>query len=358
MSSSEQLKKFANERLLIVGNPDPVHVGAHLFNAAQASRLSVKLCDSNSADGSSWLTNKLNWWLRGHRPSRLEVFSEEVVEVCRQFNPRWLLTTGLSPVTHSALQKIGRLGVRRLNFLTDDPWNPAHKASWFMKTLPMYDHVFSPRRANLPDLAEADCQKVSYVPFAYAPELHFPEPLTTTDEKERFASDVVFAGGADPDRVRYFEALMNADFDVTLYGGYWQRFQPTKARARGHADPPTVRKAIAGSKIALCLVRRANRDGHAMRSYEVPAMGGCMLAEDTAEHRQIFGGEGESVLYFSSITEMINKAHWLRENANERSRLAKCAHNLILSNGNSYADRLAAMLSNSNNGSSSAECRT
>ena len=41
------------------------------------------------------------------------------------------------------LGAIGRLGIERINFLTDDPWNPAHHAPWFMKALPEYDEVFT-----------------------------------------------------------------------------------------------------------------------------------------------------------------------------------------------------------------------
>ena len=53
------------------------------------------------------------------------------------------------------------------------------------------------------------------------------------------------------------------------------------------------------AKVNLCLVRRAKRDGHVMRSFEIAAVGGCMLAQDTDEHREIFGPEGEAVRLFS-----------------------------------------------------------
>src|SRR5205823_10084645 len=136
-----------------------------------------------------------------------------------------------------------------LNYLTDDPLNQVHCAPWFMKALPYYDHVFSPRRANLEDLRRLDCPAVSYVPFAYAPELHFPEPSATPEEQERFAAEAVVAGGADCDRVPYMAALIRAGFKVALYGGYWERYPETKAHARGHAAPQTLRKAIREAKV-------------------------------------------------------------------------------------------------------------
>jgi spore maturation protein CgeB len=332
-------------RIVIVGNPEPVHVGAHLNQAAEGLKLEARLCDSRGAfAGAAWLT-KFNWRIRGHRPSKLRKFSDQLFRVCQEFQPMWILSTGLAPIDYRALTAICKLGVRPLNYLTDDPWNPAHQARWFLEALPFYHHVFTTRRSNLDDLRQLGCSKVSYLPFAYAPELHFPEPPTTPEEKTRLAADVVFIGGADLDRVPYMVGLKRAGFKVALYGGYWDRFSETKKISHGHADPRMVRKAIGGAKVALCLVRRANRDGNSMRTFEVPAIGACMLVEDTTEHRDIFGIDKEAVAYFRTIDEMIEKLRWLLANDKERWRLARAAHDLIVNGHNTYLDRLISMFS-------------
>ena len=335
---------LAGKKILLVGNPDHVHVGAHLHQAAETAGLRVMFSDARSAfAGPAWRV-KLNWWMRGHKPPRLRAFSQEVVHTCREFQPLWMLSTGLAPLDASALQAIGQLGVLRLNYLTDDPFNPAHRSPWFLKALPHYEHVFSPRRANMEDLCRLGCPAVSYVPFAYAPELHFPEPLAPAEEQARFAAEVVFAGGADCDRVPYIVALIRAGFKLALYGGYWERYPETKAHAQGHADPQTLRKAIRGAKVALCLVRRANRDGHAMRTFEVPAIGACMLVEDTEGHREIFGEDGKAVVYFRDVDDMIEKLRWLMVHDDERQRLVQTAHYLITQGKHTYRDRLMTML--------------
>jgi spore maturation protein CgeB len=138
--------------------------------------------------------------------------------------------------------------------------------------------------------------------------------------------------------------LIRAGFKVALYGGYWDRRAETKPFHRGHADVTTLRKATADAKVALGLVRRANRDGHAMRSFEVPAMGGCLLTENTEEHHEIFGPEGECTVYFGDEAEMLRKVRWLLDHEAERRRLAATAHARITSGGNTYADRLKTML--------------
>jgi len=327
------------KRLLLVGNPENIHVGGHLVEAAASLGVETRLCDSRQAFAAPRWLSLWNWHMRGQRPSRLRDFGESVAAACRDFAPDGLLTTGIAPVETRALMAIGEMGIARLNFLTDDPWNPAHRAPWFMEALPHYDQVFSPRRSNLGDLMECGCGRASYLPFAYAPSQHFPGP-----PQSGLASDVIFVGGADRDRRPIIAALIAAGMRVALYGGYWDRFRETRAFHRGHADPQTLRQATAAAKIALCLVRRANRDGHVMRSFEIPAMGACMLAEDTEEHREIFGPNGEAVVYFRSIPGMIEKARRLLKRPGERQRLARAAHARITGGRNTYADRLADML--------------
>ena len=215
-----------------------------------------------------YLVNRSHWRLHGHRPAHLSGFSQLVVETCRSSQPEVLLATGIAPIESADLRAIRGLGIRTCNYLTDDPFNPAHRAPWFLEVLPEYDCIFSPRHANIADLRVAGCGNVVYMPFAYAPEIHFPEQPADASERSRFGSDVFFAGGADKSRIPYMAALIREGFKVALYGGYWDRYRETRASHLGFADPTTARKAAAAATVSVCLVRRANRDGHSMRSFD------------------------------------------------------------------------------------------
>ncbi len=329
---------------MIVGNSGGTNVGASFHNAAYKLRINVFFCDASKAFAAPTWIARINWRLRGHYPTFLRKFSREVVKTCERLQPRWLLSTGLAPIESDALKYIGEIGVERLNYLTDDPWNPTCSSRWFFDVLPLYDSVFSVRRANLSDLTKHGCNAVRYLPFGFDPELFYPDPPATLKEKCQFSSEVVFAGGADRDRVPYLAALIQAGFKVALYGDYWEQFPETKSYTRGHADPHTLRRAIGGAKVALGLVRRANRDGHSMRTFEVPAIGACMLVEDTEEHREIFGEEGQAVIYFRSMDQMIKKSRWLLEHEEERQRLAQMVYRLVTQGRNTYRDRLMTML--------------
>lgn len=331
-------------KLLLIGNRGGTNVAACFERAALQLDIAPTILEARRAmDGPRWVV-RFNWWLRGRRPTRLRWFSRQVVAHCQREQPQLLITTGTAPLTRQALRTIGMLGIWRVNYLTDDPWNPAHRAGWFLDALPEYDIVFSPRRSSLEDLHGLGVPTIHYLPFAYDPHLHFPEPPATAEEQQHYDAEIVFIGTGDRDRVPLIAALTQQKFHVSLYGSYWERFRSTRPFTHGQADVSILRRATAGARVALCLVRRANRDGHVMRSFEIPAIGACMLVEDTVEHREIFGADGEAVAYFRTIDEMIAKLRWLLDHDDVRRRLALAAHRRIVGGNHTYRDRLLAIL--------------
>jgi spore maturation protein CgeB len=81
-----------------------------------------------------------------------------------------------------------------------------------------------------------------------------------------------------------------------------------------------------------------------MRSFELAAIGACMLVEDTAEHREIFGPPDRAVAYFRTLEDMVQTMRRLLGDPVERGRLASEAHRLIVEGGHTYRDRLRRML--------------
>src|SRR5436190_23970667 len=94
---------MTGDSLIVVGNPDPIHVGAHFLHAAKHCEISAAICDTRLAFGPSRVLNKFNWWMRGRRPSLLTKFSDTVLNRCYEIKPSFLLTTGMSPISKRAL---------------------------------------------------------------------------------------------------------------------------------------------------------------------------------------------------------------------------------------------------------------
>jgi len=333
-------------RVLIVGNAGGTNVGASLRRAAERLDISSSLCDATAASRGPRLFSTLSWRLLGHRPLHLTAFSRSVAERCRQEKPHILITTGQAPLLACDLAEIGRLGIHRINYSTDDPWNPGFRASWFFDALPLYDTIFTVRRSNIADFKRHGCKDVRYLPFAWDETLwNDDDSAPTGSPAVSPAADVFFAGAAEAYRVECVRALLAAGIRVALGGVYWKRSPDLRKASVGQLDIAALKAWTRATPVSLCLVRRANRDGHVMRSFEIPAIGACMVVEDTAEHRDIFGPDGAAVRYFRSPRESVKVVRELLGDDAARTALARAAHTLIRSHGNTYGDRLQAMLS-------------
>lgn len=331
-------------RLMIIGGTHPTAVGNSLRRAALArGDMEVDFVDYGEAFRAPRLVRALFWRLLEKRPPRMQRFNRDVRARARQSKPDALLCAGNMMLTQATLRELKAGGVKTAAWLTDDPWNPAHRSQRYLDTLPLYDVRLTPRRALLPDLAAVKPGRSVYLPFGYDPEFfHLHEPIDRAPSKQ--ACDIFFAGGADDDRVPTMKALIDAKFNVHLYGDLWARWKETEPAFQGYASPEHLSRMIAESILCLCLVRRANRDGQCMRTYELPAAGACILTEDTAEHRELYGDDDVAVRYFRDTEELLTRARHLLDHDMDRQRLRETAHRLITTGKHTYADRLQTML--------------
>lgn len=327
------------ERVLIVGAAEGSHIGGSLLHGAATLGIEAQLCDTAAAWPRERLLQKILWRYGGKRPLGGRAFEKRLLESVHSFHPQLLIATGMAPLRARTLRRLHSLGIRCVNLSTDDPFNPQHRASWFLEALREYDVIFSPRRANEEELRAHGCRSIVDLPFGYDPRLFYPVSGEPGDE-----SDLLFAGVGDRDRLPYIAAALESGIRVRLHGIDWDRFPETAKITSGQADIATLRRAIASCRVALCLVRRSNRDGHSMRTFEVPAVGACMVVEDTRDHRDVFGPEGETVCYFQTPGAMVAKVRQLLDDEPRRLRLRDDVHRRVVNGGNTYADRLRAIV--------------
>ncbi len=329
-------------KLLIVGYSDPGQMGNYLGAAAETLSLNYRIIDTGQAETTNRILQSFYWRFRGKRPANLAAFATQVLNTCATMKPDVVLTTGgRAPLDGSHIEKLHQLGTKVINYSTDDPWNPVLRAPWFISALPHYDVIFTPRRANLDDFRRCGVRAIHYLPFAYDPEVHRPWPDNVPPGAP---SDVLFVGGCDTDRLSVVGPLADAGLNLALFGRYWNQYPQTRAYWRGVADQDTIRAASATTAICLCLVRRANRDDHVMRSFEAAAIGGCILAEDTPDHRELFGPDDYAVRYFKTIPDLQRQAQNLVGDADVRRRLSLALRQRMAPRRDTYADRIVTML--------------
>lgn len=315
-------------------------MGSSLARAAKRAGFNVIFFEAALADASSRVLRAAAWRF-DHRPFHLVSFGKQVVRALSQLEsrPRYLITTGCAPLDSNAVRLLKNLKILTANFSTDDPWNPKKSSSWNFRALREYDFIFTPRRSNLNDFGTLGCANVSWLPFAYDDEIFWPLAFPTEP-----GPDVLFVGGCDDDRLPFISSLIRRGISIALAGAYWDKHPVTRSYWLGQLTPMQMLKATASAKINLCLVRRANRDDHVMRSYEIAASGGFILAERTVDHELLFGPEGEGALFFGSDIEAGEKISMALKGPDDRYRIAKRGTERVIHGANKYTDRLATIL--------------
>jgi spore maturation protein CgeB len=336
-------------KILLIGLDEEQHLG-RIFRRS-LERLGHRVCFVDEALAYGWLdarpAQSLVWRFRRNLPTRVASFRRELLRIAKDFSPDLVLSlkgSYLNPETLEALKQT--TSALLINFATDDSFNDSASTPCIRPSLPLWDVLATPRRHTIPDLQRHCKGSVIYLPFAYDPEAHFPQTQITSDEERIFGSDLVFIGVCDADRVETLKAVAKQEeVALRLYGG-GRRYQlvPELRRCyQGFAVGRNYRLALGCSKIALSLNRKANRDTHVMRTFEIPACGCFLLAERTDEQCEMFEEDREAV-FFTGLDELLDKICFYLKNDDARHKIARAGFQRVTSGENTYCDRLSTLL--------------
>ena len=276
------------------------------------------------ADRRSW-----EWW----------GFQRQLLEQIQANPPQLALVTGILPLSRTVFETIHEQGGRIVNYLTDDPWNPIHRRRCFLSNLPHYDHIFSTKQALRQSLEAAGVPSTSWLPFAYDPELHHPPRQPTSP-----GADVLFVGTGAQERLPWLQAISTLPgVRCQLHGNNWDRY-PTPGWQRGGAvTGEAYCNAISSARIVLGLLRQANGDLSTDRSYEIGAIGGCGLYQDSSEHRALLPGYPDEG-FFSNPEELRARVAHLLAHPDLQLQLRHLGSEALLSSEHTYGARLRSIL--------------
>lgn len=246
----------------------------------------------------------------------------------------------------STLRRIReRLGCIMVNSYSDDFLDPMKRSRQYNRSIPVFDHIFTPRETNFPELKKYGARAVHKFWKGYNPKFHFPEVLTP-EEMKTYGTDVVFAGHGEPSRFEPFCRVAQVA-RLIVWGNGWQKFdvpEPLRSclRYRG-AEHHEYRKAMCGAKIAIQFLSRWARDTQASRSFEIPACGVFMLADRTGDHQACFE-EGKEAEFFSSTDELVDKIKFYLAHDEARRRIAEAGYQRCIASGYSNLERIRQMM--------------
>ena len=305
---------------------------------------------------SSWFNRAQRKYFGRPAWSALRRFNHAILSRVHALKPRLVFHAQARFVLPDTLREIGRT-CPNFAYFNDDMFNPCNQDPWFLKSLPWIHCSLTTKSYNVPEFLAAGAPWAVFLPNAYDPRIHHPV-TPSAEELRRFRGDLAFIGTFRPERADFLAALASPRLGWTLnvWGGGWdkmgrpiywlrrKRWNSLSQRVRGtELWGEEMAAAFASNKICLGLLYRANRDLHTSRTFEIPACGGFMLAERTAEHRLYFEEDREAA-YYSSIEELRDKVYYYLNHDGERLRIAQAGHRRCLRSAYRYADRAAVAM--------------
>ena len=284
--------------------------------------------------GSASLWRRIRWKLR--LPVDAQRENETLIAAVQQRRPDIVVVDNSKVISRTTLRKIRALGTRRLVYYSPDDIAARHNLSLPLKwSFPHWDLVCTTKTFNVPELQDMGVKRPFLVGKGFDPFLH--RPLAGDDVGADFeAFEAVFIGTYEKERCASINVLAEAGVTVVVYGadkGNWRKesLHPTIELRDSVFDQEYVRAWHTG-KVALCFLRKINRDRITQRTMEIAAIGRPMVAERTDEHDQHFQ-HGEEYLGFRNDRELVENVSTLLADDLLRQRIGHAGRRRCLDSG-------------------------
>jgi hypothetical protein len=273
-------------------------------------------------------------------------YSQSLESFVQSFRPDLILIVSGRFFKLSTLEKI-KLTQKCLIFHYYGEYlgNPLNTTKCMLNAAPAYDYWFTANRKNFQILTSLNISNFAWIPFGYDPTCHAPQ-RPTFEEINYVGSDIVFIGTWEFERAEMMSKLQG--YNLQIWGGSWNRlnrkswlFSCVRNEAVYCSD---MSKVINASKICLSFLRKANKDSHTCRTFEIPACGGFQVSERTEEILDFFTEDVE-IVCFNNLEELREKIDYYLTHGDERNKIAQAGYKRVIHSHYSYTDRIQKVMS-------------
>jgi spore maturation protein CgeB len=328
----------------------PLWLGSTSLQRAEAfARLpGVEMIESDNGHrvgGRSNLIHRIRW--KSRWPIDVSLENERLFERVMAQQPDIVFVDNSKVIHRSTLKEIRQFCSSRLVYYTPDDVMGKHNLSHPLRlSFPEWDVFFTTKTFNVDELRQAGVRRPLLIGKSFDPILHAPMSADAVGtDYEAFG--LVFIGTYELERFRSINALAEAGFSIVLYSGEMMRWKSRKLHSAIILRPAVFaqdyRRCWHHGRLALCFLRKLNRDRITQRTMEIAAMARPMLAEKTDEHDAHFL-DGKEYLGFSNDEELITLARtWLARDE-DRIKLGLAARERCETSGYSTDDRAKWMV--------------
>lgn len=235
-------------------------------------------------------------------PARSEAWAtRRALGVLREAHPDRVVVIKGDTLGSEFWQELDGRRIPRILWLYDDLRRHRYTDAFLRDVGPVVSYA----RAEVRQLSERGVES-TFVPNAFDPELALPSPRRT--------GEIVFVGARYPNRVDLLTQLREAGVPVRAYGRQWSHhlfdrlrtWELSRPSVPSERDIPLDRAYTVQAEAAAAVNIHGPQAGLAMRTFEVPGMGGLQLADrqDISE----FYEPSKEALVFESPAELMELA--------------------------------------------------
>ena len=239
----------------------------------------------------------------------------------------------------ASLEFAKNLGIKLVNFNPDNPFVFSGAGSGnanVTEAISLYDLHFTYNLAVKEHLEKMLDKKTVWLPFGFdISDEVFGKTLQQTE-----ICEACFLGNPDSERTAFIHALADHDIKISVYGHDWDKFlSHPNIQINSPVYGDEQWKVLRRYRIQLNLMRPHNEGSHNMRTFEVPGVGGIMIAPDTQEHRMFFQSKVEA-FFFETVADCAGQIlKILQLSVEEANKIREGARYRSLTSAYTYKDR-------------------
>lgn len=265
--------------------------------------------------------------------------NEKFLQVVDTFRPDVILVVKGMELFPKTLLKIKEKNILLANLNTDSPFIFSGKGSGnknITDSIGLYDLHFTYDCSTEDTLHKVFNAVTETLPFGF----EVSDSLVNNLKKETEILRLCFIGNADAERIKFLKELGNAGISLDVYGNGWKDLNNEKnISAHGPVYGDDFWKILYKYRVQLNLMRPHNPESHNMRSFEVPGVGGILLAPDTEDHKTYFEPGKEIFLYHDLNTCIKQIKYLLSLSKEDADKIRAAARKRSIESGYSYEGR-------------------
>jgi spore maturation protein CgeB len=270
----------------------------------------------------------------------LNRINKNIIDSIESFKPDVIWIFKGMEIYPETLSYAKNKGIKLVNYNPDHPFKYASAGSgnrFVKESIPLYDLHLSYSREILKQLKETYHIEGAYLPFGY----EIQDSRYDMAVRETEVMKACFVGCADAERKRVVEVCVAAGIPVDVYGPDWDKYLKSSEFVQVYPGVynDSLWNILRKYRMQLNVFRMQNNNSHNMRSFEIPGIGGIMLAPYSDEHIQFFEPGGEA-FYFRNDYEISEKAKFIMSMPDaDAAKIRNSARSRSVNDHYSYLDR-------------------